>query len=209
MRSVNDLIIELKAQGINHPAVLKALRKVPRAEFVEPQQKSSAFDNTALPIGCQQTISQPYIVALMTQQLFLHASPTKILEIGTGSGYQTAILAELFQKIYTIERIGQLHHNAKTRLEKMKYHNINYQLSDGHSGWVENAPYHGILVTACAKNIPTLLLEQLDPAGGIMVIPVNTDVGVQKLKLIQKHHDKLTEKTLEWVAFVPMQIGVK
>lgn len=209
MRSVNDLIIELKAQGINHPAVLKALAKVPRADFVERQQKSSAFDNTALPIDCQQTISQPYIVALMTQQLLLHPSPSKILEIGTGSGYQTAILAELFQKIYTIERIGQLHQSARTRLDKMKYHNIDYQLADGHSGWLENAPYHGILVTACAKSIPPLLLEQLDPSGGVMVIPVSTEGGVQKLKLIQKHDDKLTEKTLEWVAFVLMQTGVK
>lgn len=207
MRSISDLIIELKAQGINDSSVLNAMEAVPREHFVSQNHQGTALENTALPIECHQTISQPYIVALMTAQLMLHPHPQKILEIGTGSGYQTAILAKLFKQIYTIERIQQLHQSAKTRLEQLAIDNVHYQLADGHLGWPEYAPYDGIIVTACAETVPTALIDQLSPNGGIMVIPVGKQAGVQKLKRIVKQNERLKEDTIEWVAFVPMQSG--
>ena len=169
------LIQQLKQQyGITHPKVLKAISEVPREQFVLPILKKRAYDNTALPIECEQTISQPYIVALMTQALFEHPHPKKILEVGTGSGYQAAILGKIFKSVWTIERIETLYLKAKETLEKFGL--TIYIVNGVMDHWVgqKTAPFDGILVTAAAKHIPPGLLMQLDPLGGLMVIPLGT-----------------------------------
>jgi protein-L-isoaspartate(D-aspartate) O-methyltransferase len=204
MGTKEQLIMELKAKGINHSLVLQAIQQIPRNRFVLKRYQKNAFDNSALPIDCHQTISQPYIVALMTQQLFLCPSPRRILEIGTGSGYQTAILSQLFEQIFTVERIPALHKNAHKTLEKLDIHNVSYKLDDGYKGWAEFAPYDGILVTACANEIPVELITQLSPNGGVMVIPVGKKLHTQKLLLVQKFEHEISRKVIEWVAFVPL-----
>jgi len=200
----NRLINELKNQGIDHPAVLAAIESIPREKFVLPSYKTRAYDNTALPIECQQTISQPYIVALMTQALFEHPQPKKILEIGTGSGYQAAILAELFEHVWTIERIEPLYRKAKHTLTQMGYDNISFKHDDGTLGWLDAAPFDGILVTAAAETLPPSLLEQLDPNGGVMVIPLGRHRLVQRLTLIKRNGDQFEQSFIESVSFVPL-----
>lgn len=199
-----QLIRELETHGITHPAVLTAIAKTPREAFISPFYQKRAYENTALPIDCHQTISQPYIVALMSQALLQHAHPQKILEIGTGSGYQAAILAQLFEQVFTIERIEALHVQAQEILGKLDYHNIQFKLGDGFKGWPEQAPFDGIIVTAATPHLPPKLIEQLHPQGGLMVIPLGNINQVQKLTLIEKKGNYLHQKVLEQVLFVPM-----
>jgi protein-L-isoaspartate(D-aspartate) O-methyltransferase len=198
------LIKELERQGITNRSVLSAISHIPRDKFVLDDQKERAYENSALPILCHQTISQPYIVALMSESLFEHHRPQKILEIGTGSGYQTAILADLFKHVWTIERIEALYLNAKKLLHKLHYNNISYRLGDGSQGWPEKAPFDGIIVTAAAATIPPKLLQQLDPNGGVMIIPLGSTQEVQKLTLVKKQDHEIEMRIIELVSFVPL-----
>ena len=183
--------------------VMTAMRQVPRENFVPPDLRDAAFRDGALPVGHGQTISQPYIVALMTDMLEL-TEDSSVLEIGTGTGYQAAILACLAQQVYSIERIPALAQAARQRLEAMGYDNVETRCGDGYHGWPEKAPFDGIVVTAAAPFIPPALLEQLKP-GGRMVIPIGMPYAHQELMLVTK--DQLGEthtRSLLGVAFVPL-----
>lgn len=204
MNKQRELIKTLTSQGITHQKVLDALLAVPRDAFVSPHLKNRAYANEALAIECSQTISQPYIVALMTQAIIGHPNPQKVLEIGTGSGYQTAILASLFPEVWTIERIPELYRSAKERLHNLGYTNIHYQLGDGTQGWSEQAPFDAIIVTAASTSVPPALLSQLSQHGGLMVIPIGSTGEVQILTLLKKHEDRIEKQFLEQVAFVPL-----
>lgn len=207
MKQTKALILELKQAGITHPMVLKAMENVPREEFTLPTDRSRAYENVALPISCQQTISQPYIVALMTQALYAHPNPQKILEIGTGSGYQSAILAYLFKDVYTIERIKHLYEGALKTFAANNIRNIHSKWDDGLQGWKEYAPYDAIIVTACAESTPSHLIEQLSPNGGVMVFPIEESHGAQKLILMKKEGEHISKTHLEYVSFVPLLAG--
>jgi protein-L-isoaspartate(D-aspartate) O-methyltransferase len=183
--------------------VLKAMATVPRHEFVPPEQQSNAYLNRPLPIGHGQTISQPYIVAIMTDLLQLNPEH-RVLEIGTGSGYQAAILAELAADVYTIEIIEPLAKRAKGLLADLNYKNIQVKHADGYYGWEQHAPYDAIIVTAAASHIPPPLLKQLKP-GGRMIIPVGTGFLTQELLLIHKTPaDAFTTRQIMPVIFVPL-----
>jgi protein-L-isoaspartate(D-aspartate) O-methyltransferase len=190
---------QLIRRGIHDPKTLEAMRQVPRHLFVEDALQNQAYADFPLPIGRGQTISQPFIVALMTQALGLQGHES-ILEIGTGSGYQAAILSLICEKVYTVERIDTLLVNARSIFDKLHYLNILTKLDDGTNGWPEYAPYDVIIVTAGGPKLPEPLLDQLaDP--GRLVIPVG-DRGVQNLQLITKKDGSITEKTIEYVRFV-------
>ncbi len=186
------------------PEVMTAMRNIPRDEFVPDELQAYAFDNGALPIGHGQTISQPYIVALMTD--LLHPRPKdKILEIGTGSGYQTAIIAQLVGSVYTIELIKELGESATARLQRLHYTNIKTRIGNGYHGWPEYAPYDGIIVTAAASHIPQALVKQLKP-GGRLVIPIGLPYMHQELMLVEKDIENNTHvRVILSVAFVPLQ----
>ena len=184
--------------------VMKAMASVPRNEFVPKSFLDAAFDNGPLPIGHGQTISQPYIVALMTDLLELDEDDT-VLEIGTGSGYQTAILSQLCKKVYTVEYIAALADIARERLQRLGYDNIESRAGNGYDGWPEHAPYDGIIVTAAASHIPKPLIEQLKP-GGKLVIPVGRPHLYQELTLVEKNEDgEISIREILGVAFVPLQ----
>ncbi|RMH20376.1 MAG: protein-L-isoaspartate(D-aspartate) O-methyltransferase [Gammaproteobacteria bacterium] len=205
-RARERLVEQLKGQGISHPKVLKAILDTPRHLFVDEALQSRAYENTALPIGHGQTISQPYIVARMTQALLEGpGSPRKVLEIGTGSGYQTAILAKVFDEVYTVERISAFRFPAKRRFNQLGLYNISMLYSDGHEGWPQHAPYDGIIVTAAANEIPSPLLEQLAEKG-VMIIPVAAESGddLQVLVKLIRHKDEFIHEELEYVRFVPL-----
>ncbi|MGE3318474.1 MAG: protein-L-isoaspartate(D-aspartate) O-methyltransferase [Candidatus Berkiella sp.] len=204
MTQQSELIKTLIEQGITHPKVLDALMAIPRDTFVSSHLKSRAYANVALSIDCAQTISQPYIVALMTQAIMQHPAPQKILEIGTGSGYQTAILASLFPEVWTIERIPELFYSAQERLNQLDFSNIHFKLGDGTQGWSDAAPFDAIIVTAATIHVPPALLTQLSPAGGLMVIPLGPTGEVQILTLLEKRDDRVEKHFLEQVAFVPL-----
>lgn len=195
------LIQKLVQQGIKNQKVLKALDTIPREHFVLEAQRDRAWENTALPLFEQQTISQPYIVALMTQAL-LEFNTKKILEIGTGSGYQTAILCQLFKDVYSVERIESLHLYAKKILNELHVTNIKLSCHNGWEGWGSFAPFDGIIVTAAPTTIPPQLIEQLDDPGR-MVIPVG-EAGYQKLLCVDKKDGVITQNCLESVSFVPL-----
>ncbi|MBE9536508.1 MAG: protein-L-isoaspartate(D-aspartate) O-methyltransferase [Proteobacteria bacterium] len=185
------------------PKVLDAVGKVPRHEFVPPQVRSSAYENRPLPIGYGQTISQPYIVALMTDLLNLEHH-FKVLEVGTGSAYQAAILAELVNKVYTIEIIEPLGRQARGTLKRLNYDNVDVRIGDGYYGWKEAGPFDSIIVTAASSHIPPPLIGQLKP-GGKMVIPVGSRFMVQQLLLVEKDSDgKLSTRQILPVRFVPL-----
>jgi len=185
------------------PKVMDAMRKVPRHEFVPSQLRDKAYENRPLPIGHGQTISQPYIVALMTD-LLKPRRQDKVLEVGTGSGYQAAILAELVAEVYTIEIIEPLGNEAKERLKRLKYNNAHVRIGDGYYGWKEHGPFDGIVVTAAASHIPPPLIQQLKP-GGRMVIPVGSRFMTQQLVLVKKDAEgKLTTRQILPVRFVPL-----
>ena len=186
------------------PRVKAALSDTPRDKFVPQGSIDSAFDNNPLSIGYGQTISQPYIVALMTDLLALEAEDV-VLEIGTGSGYQAAILSQLCNQVYSIEYVEALAATARARFEKLGYDNIEIMAGNGFDGWPEHAPYDGIIVTAAATHIPRPLIEQLKP-GGRMVIPVGRPYSHQELKLVEKNRDgDISVKDVLGVAFVPFQ----
>lgn len=193
---------QIIARGIEDKKVLEAMRKVPRHEFVDRSYRGQAYDDRPLPIGMGQTISQPYIVALMTENLELKRGE-KVLEIGTGSGYQAAILAEITPKVYTVEIIPSLYENSKKALLKQGYNNIKISNHDGYFGWKEHAPFDKIIVTAAPDHIPQPLIDQLKE-GGIMVIPVGPPGWSQVLwKVIKEDKDVKTVKIAD-VAFVPL-----
>lgn len=196
-RMVKEQIIE---RGVRNKKVIEALRKVPRDKFVPIQYRISAYSDRPLPIGYNQTISQPYIVALMTELLGLKGGE-KVLEIGTGSGYQAAILAELAGEVYTIEVLEPLGREAGKRLKNLGYQNIKVKIGDGFLGWEEFAPFDAIIVTCAPGEIPSRLLEQLKEKGR-MVIPVG--VTLQELKLVIKDRGKAIVKDIIPVRFVPM-----
>lgn len=194
---------QIKARGIKDEKVLSAMIKVPRHEFVPKAWRFLAYADRPLPIGEGQTISQPYIVALMTELLELKGTE-KVLEIGTGSGYQAAILAEIVPEVYTIEIIPELASSADERLKRLGYKNIFVKTGDGYYGWPEKAPFDAIIVTCGAGHIPPALVEQLSE-GGRMVIPVGK--GWQKLLLVKKKDGKITEEFVTDVIFVPLLGG--
>lgn len=198
------MISVIKDEGIKDEPVLKAMLKVPRHFFVSKNLEEYAYDNVALPIEQLQTISQPYIVAFMTQEAELN-SGSRVLEIGTGSGYQAAILAEICKEVFTIEIIEQLANNASALLKKLGYHNIHFRVGDGHKGWPTSAPFDAILVTAKAESPPKKLIHQLS-VGGRMLIPLQKAPGRQVLvKIIKKdHRDNYSSEDVLDVRFVPM-----
>ena len=191
---------QLRSRDIRNPAVLEAMRRVPRHEFVPEHLRDHAYDDGPLPIGDGQTISQPYIVAYMTQAIE-PAKTDRVLEIGTGSGYQAAVLAELVQDVYTIEIVPKLAASSSALLKKLGYTNIHTREGDGYAGWPEAAPFDKIVVTAAPETIPQALVDQLK-VGGIMAVPVGR--GYQSMTLVQKTSTgTVTKKTMD-VMFVPM-----
>ncbi|OGI51175.1 MAG: protein-L-isoaspartate O-methyltransferase [Candidatus Muproteobacteria bacterium RIFCSPHIGHO2_12_FULL_60_33] len=201
-RTRDRLIQRLREEGIHDERVLDAIRRVPRHVFVDEALASRAYEDTALPIGHGQTISQPYIVARMTQALIAGGRPKKVLEVGTGSGYQTAVLACLVDEIYSVERLEPLMKFARKRLREIGCRNVHIKLSDGSWGWKEHAPYDGIIVTAAAAELPPSLVEQLAP-GGRLVIPVGGP-AMQELLLVQQTDKGLIQERIELVNFVPL-----
>lgn len=191
---------QIKRRGITDPAILAAMSKVPRHHFVTPDWAELAYQDSPLPIGKNQTISQPYIVATMTEAIAL-SPQDKVLEIGTGSGYQTAILGELAKEVYTIEIIPELAHKARQILQELGYHNIHSKVDNGYLGWPEYAPYNAILVTAAPPNIPPMLKEQL-AVNGRMIIPVGT--VYQELLILTKTNQGWVKNSLFPVKFVPL-----
>lgn len=195
----------LEKEGVSNRDVLSAIANTPREIFIPDALKHKAYQNTALPIGQGQTISQPYIVAKMTELLLsTPVKPKKILEIGTGSGYQTAILAGIFPQIYSVERIKALQFQAKRRMNQLDFHNVSMKHGDGWQGWFSKAPFDGIIVTAAAAEIPKALIEQLND-GGRLIIPVGNEQ--QNLKCIDRNGDDFIESTIESVRFVPLVAG--
>jgi protein-L-isoaspartate(D-aspartate) O-methyltransferase len=194
---------QMEARGIKDPATLAAMRKVPRHKFVADNQVADAYDDSPLTIGYGQTISQPYIVAYMTEIVKPQAGHT-ILEIGTGSGYQAAVVAEIVKKVYTIEIIDPLAKQAAERLKNLNYKNIEVKIADGYDGWKEHAPFDAIIVTAAAEYIPPPLRDQLKD-GGRMIIPVGSPYMTQQLMLIEKSGNKYKTRSMMPVRFVPFK----
>jgi len=205
-RTRDRMVKRLSEQGITNQKVLEAMRKTPRHIFVDEALASRAYENTALPIGHNQTISQPYIVARMTELLLEFGPLNKVLEIGTGCGYQTAVLAQLVKHVYSVERILPLQKKAKEQLWDLKIKNVNYLYSDGGWGWSDFAPYDGILVTAAPPEIPEMLLQQL-AVGGVMVIPIGAKSGKQVLQRVLRTDNSYQIEELEPVSFVPFLSG--
>ncbi len=203
-RSGELLAQKLQAEGISNLQVLGAIANSPRHIFIPEILAHKAYDNTALPIGQGQTISQPYIVAKMSELLLAEGRPSSILEIGTGSGYQTSILAQLTDKVFSVERIKSLQFQAKRCLRAMDLHNISMKHGDGWQGWASKAPFDAIIVTAGAARVPQALLEQLVD-GGRLVIPVGEQTQI--LKIITRKGDSYSEQQVEAVRFVPLVPG--
>lgn len=200
-----DQLVEygIVGAGIEQPEVIEAMRTVPRHRYVPDHLTNRAYLNRALPIGHGQTISQPYIVAYMTEALEL-TSESRVLEIGTGSGYQASVLAEITPHVYTIEIIPELAESARERLDNLGYDEVISTQGDGYYGWEEHAPYDTIIVTAAADHVPPPLIQQLAP-GGIMIIPVGQPMGVQTLIRIKKRDDgRVVRDGLLYVRFVPL-----
>ena len=200
------LVQRLRSKGIADERVLKAIASTPRHEFVDEALSSRAYEDTALPIGLSQTISQPWVVAKMTEALLDGGSPQKVLEVGTGSGYQAAILAALVPSVFTVERIEELLKLARRRFHKLKLNNIYTRYADGHLGWPSQAPFDGIVVTAAATNLPLELVDQLR-VGGVLVAPVEKS-GQQRLLTVRRTEEGHEETDLGGVIFVPMLAGL-
>ena len=205
-RTRDRLVQRLRDQGIKNVEVLDRVRNIPRHIFVDEALSSRAYEDTALPIGFGQTISQPYIVAKMTESLLDGPPLQNVLEVGTGCGYQTAILAGLVGKIATIERLEPLVKRAKERLKELGIKNVKFRHGDGTAGWATHAPYDGILVAAAPLRIPEALLEQL-AVGGRMLMPVGPE-GKQELVRFTKREQKIDRQSLGPVAFVPLLGGI-
>lgn len=199
------LVQRLRERGIRNEAVLEAIRATPRHLFVDEALASRAYDDTALPIGHGQTISQPYVVARMTEALLADGVPERVLEIGTGSGYQAAILAQLVPQVYTIERIAFLARQAQRRFRELRLRNVRARLGDGFAGWAGYGPFDGILLTAAPAELPSELVEQLAD-GGRLVAPVGGRSG-QELLLMRCRNGALQREVLDQVSFVPMLGG--
>jgi len=206
-RTRERMIDRLIEQGISSHKILDAMRTVPRHLFMDDALASRAYEDTALPIGHGQTISQPYIVAKMTELLLDHKHLSNVLEIGTGCGYQTAVLAQLVDHVNSVERIYPLQKQAKDRLWDLNIRNVSYLHSDGGWGWAEKAPFDGILVAAAPPEIPEKLLDQL-AIGGIMLIPIGKERGVQELQRVLRTESGYEIETLEPVSFVPFLSGM-
>ena len=206
-QGTRDRLVEtLRREGIKDERVLKAITQVPRHKFVDEALSSRAYENTALPIGQSQTISQPWIVARMTEAILDGGQPEKVLEVGTGSGYQSAILSHLVPKVFTVERIEELLKLARRRFHNLRLNNIYLRYADGHLGWPSQAPFDGIMVTAVAKDVPQELMQQLR-VGGLLVIPVERN-GQQRLITVRRGESGFEETDLGAVVFVPMLSGL-
>lgn len=200
------LLMELRRAAIGDARVLGAIEKTPRERFVPASFEDQAYENVALPIGNGQTVSQPYVVALMTEKLEL-GERQNVLEIGTGSGYQTAVLAALCRRVFSIERIRELLRDAERRFEELRLHNIVCRFGDGTKGWPEQMPYHRVIVTAAAAEVPTTLVDGLAP-GGILVAPVGEDHRDQHLIRIRRDDQRFSTENLGLVRFVPLVPGL-
>ena len=204
-RTRDRLVTRLREEGISNEAVLDVIRNTPRHLFVDEALASRAYEDTALPIGYNQTISQPYIVAVMTD-LVVRGNPQKALEIGTGSGYQAAILSPLVSKVYTVERIKPLAVQARQRFRQLGLRNIRASYSDGTEGLPDFAPYDAIITTAATEAIPEALMEQLSPKGGRLIIPLGGR-DRQTLTLVTRNGDSYEQEDLDPVIFVPLLTG--
>lgn len=205
-RTRERMVARLREQGIKNEEVLEVMRQTPRHIFVEEALTSRAYDDMPLPIGYNQTISQPYIVARMTELLIARGALEKVLEIGTGSGYQTAVLTQLVKMVYTVERIYPLQQRARRCLQELRLRNVRMKHSDGSWGWEDYAPYDGIIVTAAPAEVPQALLDQLAP-GGVLVAPVG-DGRAQTLQRITRGESGNPVENIEPVVFVPLLAGV-
>ena len=204
-RTRSRLVQRLQDQGITDPQVLDVMASTPRHIFIDEALSHRAYEDTALPIGFNQTISQPYIVARMTELLLAEGPMKKVLEVGTGSGYQTTVLAQLTDQVYSVERIRPLQEKARKRLQLLSLRNVHLRHTDGGMGWAERGPFEGILVTAAPEQVPPELLQQL-AVGGRLVIPVGG--RQQELKLVVRQSEtEFTTEVLEAVKFVPLLSG--
>jgi protein-L-isoaspartate(D-aspartate) O-methyltransferase len=206
-RTRDRLVQRLKDQGIRSREVLEQIRNVPRHLFVDEALASRAYEDTALPIGHAQTISQPFVVARMTEALLADFNGENVLEIGTGCGYQTAVMAPLVKRIFSVERIPELLRKTRQRLRDLDIYNIQFRPGDGWEGWPKYAPYDGIIVAAAAPEMPQKLLEQLAP-GGRLIIPVGPQ-GRQELMMVVRREDRFEQISLGAVSFVPLVKGRK
>jgi protein-L-isoaspartate(D-aspartate) O-methyltransferase len=204
-RTRERLIERLYEEGLSNPGVLEVIRRTPRHLFVDEALAHRAYEDTALPIGHNQTISQPFMVGRMTELLLAAGPLDKVLEIGTGSGYQTSVLSQLVERVFSVERIQALQERAKERLLELNLRNVVFRWGDGWEGWPALAPYNGIIVTAAAAEVPQALLDQLAP-GGRLVIPVGAG-DEQQLLLIVREDDGFTRHVLDAVRFVPLLNG--
>ncbi len=200
-----QFLLALRRRGISDPAVLRAMDEVPREHFVERSFVDTAYSDQALPIACGQTISQPYVVAYMTEQLGVEPRH-RVLEVGTGSGYQAAILSRLAREVITVERYRTLAESARTRLASLGYDNIEVIVGDGLAGIPEKAPFDRVIVTAAAETVPEALVEQL-AEGGALVLPLGPHAGTQQLVKLTKRAGGLGQETLIGVRFVPLLPG--
>ena len=205
--SREKLVYELKGLGIKNSEVINLISNMPRHLFLDTALASKAYENVSLPIGFKQTISQPYMVAKMTELIHEMNSMEHVLEIGTGSGYQTSILSVLFKKVTTIDRISALHEQSKKKLIQLGFKNISFILGDGHLGFSDNAPYDAIIITAAAEDFPEDLIEQLSPSGRI-VLPLKHG-NEQKLIKLKNTKNGIIKKIIEDVVFVPMLKGIE
>ena len=205
-RARNRLAENLRTMGINNERVLELVRAIPRHLFVDEALASRAYENNALPIGYGQTISQPYIVAAMTEILVETGAMANVLEIGAGCGYQSAFLANFAERVYAIERLSPLANKLRSRLYELKINNVRVRHGDGLEGWEKHAPFDAILVAAAAIGVPDALINQL-AVGGRLVIPVGRS-GKQELLLITRTESGVEQRTLEYVSFVPLLEGI-
>ena len=207
-RTRDRLVARLKEQGIKDARVLSLIRSTPRHLFVDEALASRAYEDTALPIGLGQTISQPYVVARMTEAL-LDAGPLEtVLEVGTGCGYQTAILSSLVKRVYTVERLAALSQRARQTLSSINIRNVFFRHADGGWGWTQHAPYDGILCTAAPEEVPPALMEQLAP-GGRLIIPVGPAGAQDLLRVTSRGEGRYDREVLEKVSFVPLLGGLE
>lgn len=205
-RTRNRLVQRLRERGIENQQVLDVIGSTPRHIFIDEALAHRAYEDSSLPIGNGQTISQPYIVAKMTELLLAAGPLQNVLEVGTGSGYQTAILAPLVKKLYSVERIEPLLNKAKVRIKQLRLNNVRFKLSDGHWGWPETGPYDGIIAAAAPEQIPQSLLDQMAD-GGRMILPVGGEK--QTLVLVTREGNNWIREVLQEVNFVPFLPGVK
>lgn len=205
-RTRQRLVNRLREEGITDQRVLEAIRETPRHLFIEEALSTRAYEDTALPIGQGQTISQPLVVAMMTEAILRDGVPDKVLEIGTGSGYQAAVLARIVPRVFTVERLEGLLSQARKRFRSMRLHNIRARHGDGSQGWPEQAPFDAILVTAAAETLPEGLMDQLR-VGGVLVAPVGSHRGVQELVRMERTDGEPRVERLGGVSFVPLLPG--